>query len=240
MSISLSPAQCTAFDRVVGSLATTRVAGISAVPGFGRTTVLQALHEKYGGAFLGAHDFLESMRGTHPIALEEMLHRLILNKLADSDYVFVDDFHLIAQATALHQIYPRGHFLHSIISSVSSFAGATSRTVVFGVEGQTRRLLLPRVDVGAIPDFIADDFAHVCSAWLPSATYERLDFRRIHRYAAKVNAHQLRRTCEALVQTGEDVDTDRFVAHLGEHHLASNVRLAEVQEVDLTQLRGMD
>jgi transitional endoplasmic reticulum ATPase len=240
MVTSLSPGQRTAFDRVVGSLATTRVAAVSAVPGFGRTSVLRALHEKYGGALVGARDFLESLRGTHPIALEEMIHALILTTLADTDYVFVDDFHLVAQATALHQIYPRGQFLHSVISSVSSFAEAASKTIVFGVEGQTRRVLLPRVDVGMIPDFTADDFAHVCAAWLPGDTHERLDFRRIHRYAAKVNAHQLRRTCEAVAQTGEDVDTDRFVAHLGEHHLASNVRLAEVQDVDLTHLRGME
>jgi ATP-dependent 26S proteasome regulatory subunit len=237
---SLSPAQRTAFESVVGSLATTRVAGVSTISGFGRTTVLRALHETYGGTLLGAVDFLELMRDTHPIALEEMLHTVVLSRLADADYVFVDDLHLIAQATAMHQFYPRGQFLQSVVSSVSSFAEAASKTVVFGVDGQARRRLLSRIDVGAIADFTAADFAHVCAAWLPVSTHERLDFRRIHRYASKVNAHQLRRTCEALAQIGDNVDTDRFVAHLGEHHLASNVRLAEVQDVDLRHLRGMD
>lgn len=237
---SLSPGQQNAFDRVVGSLATTRVAGVSAVPGFGRTTVLRALHAKYGGAYVGASDFLDGLQGAQPLAIEEMLYALIMSRLADADYVFVDDFHLLAHATVLHHVYPRGHFLSAVVSSISAFAEAASRTVVFGMEGQSRRVLFPRIDVAVIPDFTPDDFAHICSAWLPPEVHARLDFRRVHRYAAKVTAHQLRRTCEAIVDLGGEVDTESFVAHLGEYHLSSNVRLAEVQDVDLADLRGMD
>ena len=240
MTPTLSPAQQTAFDRVIGSLETTGVAGVSAVPGFGRTTVLRALHDVLGGTFLGARDFLEASRDGHPLALEEVVHTLVTRALATADTVIVDDLHIIAASTAFHQIYPRGQFLLGVIASLTALAEAAGKTIVFGAEGQTRRALLPRIDVGVIPDFTAEDFAHICSAYLSPETHARLDYARVHRYASKVNAYQLRRTCESLDRDGAIIDTDRFVAHLGEHHLSSNVRLGEVQEVELADLRGID
>jgi AAA+ superfamily predicted ATPase len=240
MSHSLSPAQRDAFDRVIGSLATTNVAGISAVPGFGRTTVLRALHDVLGGTFLGARDFLEASRDRHPFTLEEMLHTIVTRALATTDTVIVDDLHIIATSTAMTQVAPRGQYLVAVMASLSAFAEAAGKTIIFGVEGTTRRNLLARIDVGVIGDFKVEDFAHVCGAYLPAGVHGRLDFARIHRFASKVNAYQLRRTAESLAGEGAALDTERFITHLGEHHLASNVRLGEVQDVDLADLRGMD
>ena len=240
MTPSLSPAQRSAFDNVVSALQTTSVAGVSAAHGFGRTTVLRVLHDTLGGTFIGAREFLDAMRETHPLAVEETLHNLVLRALADSDAVVIDDLHIIAGSTMFSHAYPRNQLLLDVIASLTSLSSASGKKIVFGGEGQTRQVLLARIDVGIVPDFTAQDFAHICSAYLTPESFARLDFARIHRYAAKVNATQLRRTCESLGAGGSAIDNERFVAHLGEHHLSSNVRLGEVQDVDLTDLRGMD
>ena len=240
MTPTLSPAQQDAFDRVMRSLETTNVAGVSAVPGFGRTTVLRALHEVLGGTFLGAREFLEASRDRHPFTLEEMLHTAVTRALATTDTVIVDDLQIIAASTTLTQVAPRGQYLLAVIASVTALAEAAGKTIVFGAEARTRGVLLPRIDVGVIGDFTVEDFAHICGAYLPTEMHARLDFARIHRFASKVNAYQLRRTAESLAGGGASVDTERFITHLGEHHLASNVRLGEVQDVDLADLRGMD
>jgi ATP-dependent 26S proteasome regulatory subunit len=61
----------------------------------------------------------------------------------------------------------------------------------------------------------------------------------VHRFAPKLDARQLRNTCVAL-RNDAALDTERFVDYLREHHMMSNVDVAEVQAVDLKDLKGLD
>ena len=240
MRTELSPSQRVAFDTAMAALETTSTAVVHCADGLGRTTVLRALHESLGGVFLGGKELLEASRDAHPLATDETVHALIARALASSDVVVFDDLHLLANATTFWQVYPRGGFLLDAIVALTATAEETGKTLVFGADGRTATTLLARMDRAVIPDLTVDDFRHVIAAWAGAERAASLDVTKIHRFAPKLNARQLRRTSETLAHRTDELSTEAFLAHIAEHHLASNVRMGEVQDVDLSDLRGME
>src|SRR5204863_253620 len=96
-----------------------------------------------------------------------------------------------------------------------------------------------RVASVPIPSFTIDDYAALCSAYLGDVKTRALDVKKIHRFAPRLNARQLRDTCVALREQ-DALDTETLIDYLREHHMASNVDLEEVQAVDLRDLKGLD
>src|SRR5437016_3581030 len=94
-NIQLCPAQKRAFDAISLGLPLGSVFYFTGKTGRGKTTVLRHLHQKTGGAFLSLKEFVERSEGSHPMAVEETLHRLILNALKSNEIVYVDDVHMI-------------------------------------------------------------------------------------------------------------------------------------------------
>jgi transitional endoplasmic reticulum ATPase len=90
-----------------------------------------------------------------------------------------------------------------------------------------------------IPDFTPADYEHLCRAYLPDQAASSLDCAKIHRFAPKLNAHQLKTSCEWLARE-DDLDTERFVDYLRSQRMTSNVNIGEVQSVDLSDLKGID
>src|SRR5688572_10174138 len=240
MRTELCPSQRAAFDAAMGALETTTAVVVHCGDGLGRTTVLRALHESLGGVFLGGRELLEASRDSHPLGLDETFHALISRALAGADVVIVDDLHLLATATVFHQFYPRGSLMLDAVVAVTAIAEEAGKTLIFGSDGRTSTTLLARMDRTMIGDFTIDDFRHVCVAWLGAERAALLDVTKIHRFAPKLNARQLRRTCESLAHRDADLTTEAFLEHVATHHLASNVRMGEVQDVDLSDLRGME
>src|SRR5262249_5302275 len=66
-----------------------------------------------------------------------------------------------------------------------------------------------------------------------------LDFAKVHRFAPKLNAHQLRGAC-LWFKDRAPVETNAFVEYLRSQRLTSNVELGEVADVDLRELKGVD
>ena len=83
------------------------------------------------------------------------------------------------------------------------------------------------------------DYEAICASYLGATLTPRIDCGKVHRFAPKLNARQLRNTCVAL-RDDDGLDTERFVEYLREHHMASNVDIAEVQAVELKDLKGVD
>jgi len=111
LSPALSPAQQRALDGLLGALPVWSVAVVSAPTGGGRTAVLRAAQRVTGGAFLTLADFLDVMIGRHPLAIEEVFHRWLLDALREHDTVYLDDLHVLAQVVASESCgtYPRSH-----------------------------------------------------------------------------------------------------------------------------------
>lgn len=234
----LAPTQLAAFDKLSREIASQHVAVLAARNGSGKSTILRALHAQLGGAFLTTRDFVEALLGAHPLAVDETVYHTLKTALLNHQAVFVDDFHYIASVVAFTHTYPRQGFIASALLPLVALARSQGKALVFASMGQPIPGLTEVVATIQIDRFNVDDYTHICATYLGPERARAVDMSRVFRFAPRLSARQMRSTCEALREA--ELDTDRFVEYLREHHLASNVDLGEVQAVDLTDLKGVD
>ena len=239
MSISLSPTQGQARDELRRVLRRGEVALFVAGSGMGKTTVLREVHDALGGRFIAAHDLMTALEGRHPLALEEAFYDLVWRALSEHETVVVDDLHLLASVVCCSHAYPRQGFLGAPLMAFTTHVRATGKRILLGTEPVALPVPWTRERLVQLGDFGVADYEHVCRAYLPPAIADALDYDKIHRFARKLSAAQLRSTCEALSESGA-ADTERFIDYLRAHHLAANVDLGEVQAVELRDLKGLD
>ena len=238
----LLPAQQKALAGLERELAARHVAVLMGRPGAGKTAILRALHDKIGNgsaAYLTSRDFIEASAARDPLALDETVYHVLKEALESHDVVIVDDFQLVAIVSCCSHSYPRQNFLAAALVPLASLAQDSGKTLVLASEQIPVIGLYERFPTVHIPQFTADDYGALCEHYLGAAHSRALDVRKVHRFAPKLNARQVRNTCEAL-RDDTKLDTDRFVDYLRKHHMASNVDLGEVQEVNLKDLKGLD
>jgi transitional endoplasmic reticulum ATPase len=237
MTISLSPAQQKARGDLVRVAQPGSVAVLFGAGGKGKTSILRDVYQELGGQFLGIADYMVALDGRHPLELEETLHDLLIAAVAKHSVVLLDDLHLIANISCCNSFYPRQGFINAALGAIAAVTRNAQRTVLFGSEPAP--LPFARDAVVHIADFTAADYAHICHAYLDPAVAATLDFDKVHRFARKLGARELRSTCLA-VRDAPAVDTDAVIEHLRAHQLAANVDLREVQAVDIRDLKGVD
>lgn len=250
--VDLCPAQRRALDVLLGGLGVWNVAAVSADTGAGRTTVLRAAHAAVGGTFLGITDFLDALAGRHPQAIEETFQRLVWDALQKSPAVFVDDLNLlVAVAGGGCHFYPRSGMLDAALTALAAYALGAGRKLVFGCEGRPPGPVDERACYANIEEFTAADYRALCQTFWgrdpkTAAAASAVDYDKVHRFAPKLNAHQLRGACAFVTPAGRtdtqetQTDTDRLIDFLRSQRMASNVDLEEVQAVDLADLKGVD
>ena len=239
MTVQLSPAQQRALDALLTSARPGRLVVLTSAPGLGRTTVLEQAHSRLGGSLLSAADLQRSANDArHPLALEDAFYSLMGDALKRDSVVLLDDMHLLSAVVEGCHMYPRGGFINLALTAIASGLGATRRTLVVASAHATP-LLWALGETTAIGDFEPDDYKTICGAYLSTDVLARLDFGKVHRFARRMNARQLRRASEALSEQPA-LTTDDFIDWLRTHQLASNVDLGEVQAVDLRDLKGLD
>jgi transitional endoplasmic reticulum ATPase len=241
-SPQLLPAQQKALEALERDLAAHHVAVLMGRPGAGKTAILRALDARIGNgnsAYLTSRDFIEASATRDPLALDETIYHVLNDALASNDVVIVDDFHLVAIVSCCSHAYPRANLLAAAMVPIASLAQDSGKTLVLASEQIPVVGLYERFPTVHIPQFTADDYGAICEHYLGGARAGALDVRKVHRFAPKLNARQVRNTCEAL-RDDPELDTDRFVDYLRKHHMASNVDLGEVQQVNLKDLKGLD
>jgi len=237
LNVVLCPAQQRALDLALAAFQLGSILRISGGTGRGKTTVLRQLHSKIGGAFLSMRDFVEASAARHPLALEETLYQVAMNALQTNDVLVVDDIHLLDLRSNCH-FYPRGSYLDAVMSGLCTYALEAGKKLVFGTRECLAEAASQRSYSFSIEKFKPDDYAALVKV-LRAAPGLSLDFDKIHRFAPKLNAHQLKAACGWFANYSE-LTTDLFIEYLRSQRLASNVDLGEVQEVDLKDLKGVD
>ena len=236
---ALLPSQRQAVDVLERITAKENVAELIGRPGVGKSTVVRVLHDRLGGALVTSRDFIEASAKRHPLALDETVYLVLAAALRDHDVVIVDDFHYIGMVSCCSHMYPRQNFLITALEPLLQMTKDEDKRLIFAGDSVPEPALHGRIDAVAIPSFSIEDYAGLCAAHLGRDRAGALDLKKIHRFAPKLNARQLRDSCAAL-RDEQMLDTDAFIAHLREHHMVSNVDLAEVQEVELRDLKGLD
>jgi transitional endoplasmic reticulum ATPase len=238
-SVELLPAQQKALDNLERHVRVHHVTSLMGRPGAGKTTILRALHQRIGGAYLTTQQFIEASIDKHPLALDETVYEVLHKALTSKAAVLVDDFQLLAIVSCCAHGNPRLNLLAAALVPLAHMARDTGKYLVFATEGIPVPGISERVPHAQIPSFEVEDYDKLCTTYLPNERAGALDVRKIHRFAPNLNARQLQNTCNALRDENR-LDTDRFIDYLRRHHMVSNVDLGEVQAVDLHDLKGLD
>jgi transitional endoplasmic reticulum ATPase len=240
MSEELSPSQQAAVETVVRKLEAGPIVTVCGGGGVGKTTVLRALHARLGGVLLTMKEYVDALRSRHPLAMEETVEQLIMTALREHDVVFVDDFQLLSDVVSGCGAYPRPGFLDAAVTVFTTYAVEAGKKLVvatdspWGSEALRRRAFRASISGLTVPDY-----QFLCGKLLGPEVGARLDYSKIHRFAAHLDGYDIRKAC-AWLGSGSDLDTDRFIDYLQSQGLNSNVDLEEVQQVDLADLKGCD
>ncbi len=235
---NLTAVQQRAFAGLMDGIALGEIATLRGDFGMGKSVILEAVQEACGGRLIGAPQFMECLASGHPLAVEEAFLSLLDASLANHHLVLVDDLHLI-KGVVEHYDYVRGDLLDVALSTLIASAHAGGQKLVFAHHGHAPEPIRRRAYFAEIKDFAAEDYASICGAYVPAQISERLDFAKIHRFAPKLNGHQLKNACVWL-RRDDALDTERFMAHLASQNLVSNVDIQEVAPVDWSDLKGVD
>lgn len=235
----LAPTQQLAFERARKVLPETSLLVIWGATGTGRTTLMEALHAETGGAFITIRDFVERMAEQDPLALEETFQSLVMDALVRNDAVFVDDLQLIDNVVCCNPMYTRKGYLYGAYTALASYAAAAHKQLVLSTPGKAPPPLHERCVFAGIEQLTPDDYAFFLRTFAGAARAAGIDARKVHRFAPKLNAWQLRGACFDL-RDREVVDTDTFITTLRDKRIVSNVDLGEVQAVSLSSLRGLE
>jgi SpoVK/Ycf46/Vps4 family AAA+-type ATPase len=239
--LALSPSQKSAFDSLVAALRFAQLNVIWGESGFGKTIILNEVRRaRFPRApLISTMDFLAAMSDRDPLALEETYAELLRRALSKSDVVFVDDLHLLSGLTCCHHFYPRKDYFEGPLTAVVTEALAKHKTMILACASTAPGPFHRRCYYHGVKQLTAQDYAHITTRYLPSAVSAKLDFAKVHRFAPKLNGHQLRGAAEELALEPA-LDTTRFIDYVRSRRMTSNVDLAEVQAVDLHSLKGID
>lgn len=237
--IKLIPAQEAAHQLLKYASNAGSLSLLSSPPGRGRTTILRKLHEETGGGFITAKNFIETSSERHPLSLEETLYTAVITSLRGNEIVYVDDIDLIHEATSSCHFYPRGSYVETALLELSDAALRDGKKLVVSTDGSIARAFATRSFSASIRRYSAKDYAALLDIFAEPNQVKDLDSDKIFRFAPKLNAHQIKAGCDWL-RISAPFSTDRFIEYLRSQRLASNVDLAEVQDVDLHDLQGVD
>lgn len=239
MTVQLSPAQQKAFDHVLQVLPLFPVVGITGPSGAGKSTILRELHHRTGGTWFGARDLVHAMRIKHPLAIEETFEQIVEAALRSADHVYVDDLALLISVVqgGCHA-YPRINFLSSALESLTSLAEAEGKKLIFTAIHALHDLA-KKGYATAIPAYEPADYEFFCRAYLGDELSNRLDHRKIYRFARNLHGYDLK-AVDMWLRNSEDLTTERYIDALRSFGLTSNVNLGDVQQVTLADLKGVD
>lgn len=236
----LSPAQTAAFDELIKALPIGNIFVVWSHTGMGKTTILKELHGLKGGKFLTMTDYIQQLSTQDPLKMEETLESILMDAFSSHELVILDDLHLIYDVICgcgYGSAYPRGKYVEAILTSIAGRIIESGKKLILSFEGSIPAPIRSRCYISSIQKFKAADYSTICSNILEEKAAS-LDFQKIHRFAPKLNAHQLNTSALWLKQ--EDLDTDRFIEYLRSRRMGSNVDLEEVEAIDLYSLRGID
>ena len=182
--------------------------------------------------------YLERLTEAEPLALEETLHQMLIGALRENDVVLVDDLHLLNSVVCCNSFYPKKDFLNAPLEVAAAFARDKGRKLVFTMPSGMPQPIAGRAHFQGYKRLEPADFRFFFDLYLEGDGAD-LDVAKIHRFAPKLNLHQIRLASRELRRKGKPT-TDSMIDYLRTSQMISNVDIGEVQDVDLSSLRGVD
>ena len=173
---SLSPAQQAAADALLEGISAGDVAALRGDSGSGKTTVIEAVHRRAGGALVGMREFMTTLEGGSP-GVEEAFLGLMRSTLSRHDLVLMDDLNLLSDIGESCS-YPREHLLTAALTALLSETRSSDKKLVFVIGEEAPWPVRRRAYVAKIASFQPADYESICGAYLDPRLSDRLDYER--------------------------------------------------------------
>ena len=239
--IVLLPAQQAAFDTLSRASKDFTVLVLSGRAGSGRTLIARELARTPGAVTIQASDIVAAIHSCgEPMMIEEAFVECVYRMGAEHNRIILDDFSLLHDVVAVcgMSFYPRNNWIQSALAALFVWAAAGHRQILFICDRNVPEAIEKRAFIARIARFEPADYAALGGSLLGEAAHD-LNWNEIHRFAPKLNGHQIRSACLEL-EGSQSITTNAFIEQLRARQLGSNVDLPEVEAVDLRKLRGMD
>jgi ATP-dependent 26S proteasome regulatory subunit len=238
MTIKLCPVQQHAFDTLKAIRSCGSVFTLEGRGGDGATVVARELAREFNAAWIDAAELFESTRRNHPLAIEHDWLEAIRSRMREQRAVVVDDFaHGSFLLAGCGGKYPRAGYLEAGLEGLCNEATQLGAWVLFVGASRSDVLREKGIRIG-IPKFTMRDQEFLFRAVFSPEASAGLDYEQIHRFAPKLSARQIARTALFLDQVG--LTTEQLIEYLRSQHLTTNVDLAQVEDVRLEDLHGVD
>lgn len=236
----LSPTQQGAYERLAALLPKSRLIGLSCKSGCGRTTILQNLAGVLDAHFLRTADVFERIKPLHPQQLQEGIIQVFLDAFENRDRVILDDFHIVTSVLSHCYMSARPDVLEIALDTVLRILEDGDKQLILGLAyANLPHPLYNSCLFAGMPAFTSADFEFLFNR-LGGERMKKIDYGRVHTFAPKLTAHQMRMACIYLEDTDSTIDTESFVNFLEAHALVSNVNREEVEAVSLESLHGVE
>ncbi len=239
--LALLPSQQIAFDRLADLLPLTNVIGLASDPGMGRSTILRAAAQKFGGRLISMSDLVQSIRFSDSDDWDLALFDYVLRQLRNSDILYVDGLQNFGEGYASRGAMVRQP-LATILMREAEIAG---KTLVLGgrrptaggsIRGTFYQDDLPIVE---IPRFGIQDYVAMAKFSLGETGTPPIDFAQIFRMAPLMSAHELR-IINGIGSLEADLTTARYIELIEQFVVSANTRTREVEEISFASMPGTD
>ncbi len=238
--IILSPAQRHALEFLNSWRDNTPILHVSCDEGHGRTTVLREFHRTSGGYWLDVRPFVAEVAGGHPAGMEDAAWEVLTSAVEQHPKVIIDDFHLFFSFAVHCHGYPRNTYYESAMKALLLAAQEHRTQLVLGTDGQLPEAFSSIAWSTSIGDFSVSDYQHLLPQIL-GQPLNQIDFDSVYRFAPNLSCHRMAHICHWLgSEKPGDVSTESLLDFIQSQGLASNIRVDEVQHVELQDLCGID
>jgi len=150
--------------------------------------------------------------------------------------LIVDNFHLILSVGQDCYSDPRGNLYDVIGQAIVTLCNKKKCKLILGTNGGAPVPIRRNSYLHGVGELTPEDYKHTVDCF---GLKKNFDVEEVHRFAPRLNFYQLSEAAQHCVETSQKT-TQAFIDYLSARQLASNVELAEVKQVGLADLVGVD
>lgn len=239
----LTPTQRAAHDRALIILSGSPLVRIEGPAGVGKTSVLKALCETTDGIFLSIADFEAVLNIRSPLAYEQAVYEVISQALDAHRIVYIDGIERLSIANWLMSNERRGLF-NLVFRALFDRTRVGERQIVISQSSQDlpvdpTQITIYRPVAVNLPRPRPIDYHHIFASRLGEKRSAGIDFTALHHHARSLNAYELNIAASLLSSVSIPTTAD-VIAIIDRHLQRSNVDVAEVEPIDLSDLTGVE
>jgi transitional endoplasmic reticulum ATPase len=243
-TLQLTPSQILINKQLEIVLKVAPIVALLGTAGLGKSLLLRRQAERHGGRVITLREMSEAAANAHPLAFQDAFVGVLKQAVDDNGFVAVDDLNYVVNiATSLSA--PRGGYTPMVLKQLLEFIAEDPRKRLLVAGSPLNQygwffldVLLERAAVVNMAPFAQEDYAVILGNILPGRS-QHIDFQVAHRYASRLQGHQLRLIGE-LLQEDPAPTTERFIETTNKHVLISNVSTREVEDITFDLLPGAE